>query len=130
MDLTKFVGERETLGHIDRADFDFAFGVDANFIPPMGIMLTSLVENNPDYKFRIHIFLNSIFNEDFDKLKKFVAAARNIQLDIYRVDAAAFASHRLDCRRHRTRSLPRGVRRERPSDEARQRHHDQRSRSQ
>ena len=96
MKLTDFVGVCETLGHVDRADFDFAFGVDANFIPPMGIMLTSLVANNPDYKFRIHVFLNSIFDEDFDKLKKFVAANRNIQLDIYRVDDAAFADFHVD----------------------------------
>ena len=90
MSLIDFVIKSETLGHIERADFNFAFGVDKNFVPPMGIMLTSLAENNPKYNFRIHAFINSIFDEDIKKLRAFIADTPNIELDLYRVDDAAF----------------------------------------
>ena len=96
MRLTDFVTKVETLGHIDRADFHFAFGVDQNFVPPMGIMLTSLVEHNPKLNFCIHAFINSIFDEDMNKLRAFVASVPNIQLDIYRVDSTAFAHFHVD----------------------------------
>ncbi|MBQ9479769.1 MAG: glycosyltransferase family 8 protein [Selenomonadaceae bacterium] len=96
MNLTDFVSKAETLGHIDRADFHFAFGVDKNFVPPMGIMLTSLVANNPGLNFHIHAFLNSIFDEDLEKLRAFVAGTPNIRLDMYRVDPNAFAHFHVD----------------------------------
>ena len=96
MNLTHWVSKAETLGHIDRADFHFAFGVDQNFVPPMGIMLTSLVANNPKLNFHIHAFLNSIFDEDVLKLRAFVADTPNIRLDLYRVDPSAFSHFHVD----------------------------------
>ena len=49
MDLAQSIYKTETLGKISNSKFlipnsefriDIAFGVDANYIPPMGIMLT------------------------------------------------------------------------------------------
>ena len=96
MNLTDFVIKTETLGHIETTDFHFAFGVDENFVPPMGIMLTSLAMNNPERNFRVHAFLNSIFDEDIEKLHAFVADTPNIELELYHVDAAAFEHFYVD----------------------------------
>ena len=96
INLTDFVIKSETLGHVDKADFHFAFGVDKNFVPPMGIMLTSLALNNLNRNFKVYAFINSIFDEDIKKLRAFVAATPNIELDMYRVDEAAFADFHVD----------------------------------
>ena len=95
--VTDYVRKSETLGRVSNTGaFDIAFGVDAYFVPPLGIMLTSLLINNPDCRFRIHVFYISILDEDFARLREFVNQTDRIQLELYRVDPAAFDGFPLD----------------------------------
>lgn len=94
MNASNFVQKRETLGRdLDdstEGTFDIAFGVDANFVPPTGIALTSIALNNPDRDFRVHLFYNSIEDEDSARLRKFVGQHPNFRLELYRIDPGAF----------------------------------------
>ena len=91
INLSQFIYKKESFGKISTDEvFDIAFGVDKNFIPPLGIMLTSILLNNPNNFFHVHIFLNSILPEDLDKLKNFSAQNDKIQIDLYHVDAKVF----------------------------------------
>ena len=93
LNLAQFTYKRESFGKISSDDkFDIAFGVDANFVPPMGIMLTSMLINNPECSLHVHVFLNSIQPEDVEKLKTLTAQYDNIQIDIYGVDSKVFAN--------------------------------------
>ena len=95
MDLKQFIYRKETLGNIlqsemDKEVFNIAFGVDSYFVPQMGIMLTSLLINNPNCNLHIHAFLNSISTEDVNKLKTLSNQYKNIQIDIYYIDVSVF----------------------------------------
>ena len=95
LDLKQFIYRKEILGSIPKSAkneeiFNIAFGVDANFVPQMGIMITSILLNNPDSNLHIHAFLNSILPEDVDKLKALSNQYRNIQIDIYYIDVSVF----------------------------------------
>ena len=97
MDLNQFIYKKETYGKISAEDkFHIAFGVDANFVPPMGIMLTSILINNPKCKLHAHIFLNSIDPIDIDKLKEFAIKYPNVQLDLNYVDVSVFKNFNLE----------------------------------
>ena len=94
-DLNQFIYRKESLGDISQSKeekevFDIAFGVDSYFVPQMGIMLTSILLNNPDCNLHIHAFLNSILPEDIDKLNTLSDQYRNIQIDIYYIDVSVF----------------------------------------
>ena len=92
-----YIRQLETLGHVNASEaFHIAFGVDENFVPPLGIMLTSLLINNPDCAFHVHVFCNSIRDEDLIKLRKFVNQNADIRLDLYLIDASVFNGFHLD----------------------------------
>ena len=92
LNLAQFIAGRQTFGSEESPDaFHIAFGVDANFVPPMGIMLTSLVINNPNRAFTVHVFLNSIMPEDSARLKKFAQQYPQIRFELSFVNAKAFA---------------------------------------
>lgn len=61
---------------------NIVFGVNASYIPPMGIMIHSLLANNPQLDFHFHLFMESYNDEDLDKIKGMVKA-RELPLDIY-----------------------------------------------
>ena len=95
LDLRQFIYRKESLGNISQAEdnkevFHIAFGVDAYFVPQMGVMITSILINNPDCNLHVHAFLNSILPEDIDKLKTLSEQYRNIQIDIYYIDVSVF----------------------------------------
>lgn len=95
LNLKQFIYRKETLGNIPESEenkevFNIAFGVDAYFVPQMGIMITSILLNNPDCKLHVHAFLNSIQDEDIGKLKTLSDQYRNIQIDIYYIDVSVF----------------------------------------
>ena len=97
---------------------DIVFGVDAPFIPIMGICITSILKNNPAQIFSFHIFLDEIdaLNEKkFAKLctqypttqitlyflppdlyKNFYVEGNYSKAIFYRITAADFLSARLD----------------------------------
>jgi len=91
LNLGEFIYKRETIGQIsDVGAFNVAFGVDANFVPPMGIMLTSMVLNNPESELHVHVFLNSILDEDIERLKHFTSQNAKVQIDLYYVNVEVF----------------------------------------
>ena len=91
MNLVQFIRNKETFGNIPVDDsFNIAFGVDANFVPPMGIMITSILLNNPECNLHVHVCLNSILAEDLEKLKTLTEQYKNLQIDLYYVNAEVF----------------------------------------
>jgi lipopolysaccharide biosynthesis glycosyltransferase len=45
-----------------------AFGVDDRYVRGMGVVISSILENNPDSSFVFHVFYGSMFDEDFTRL--------------------------------------------------------------
>ncbi len=68
-----------------------AFGVDANFVRPMGVMITSLLINNPDENIVFHIFGNSIHEEDVNRLQT-LAKEYKTTIHLYHIDKTVFDS--------------------------------------
>ena len=92
MNPARFIVGRQSFGdEEDPNAIHVAFGVDANFVPPMGIMLTSLAINNPTRAFTVHVFLNSILPEDSARLKVLVRDFPQMRFELCFVNAGAFA---------------------------------------
>ena len=66
-----------------------AFGVDANFVRPMGVTITSLLINNKNENIVFHIFVNSIHEEDIERLKA-VAIQYKTTIRLYHIDKTVF----------------------------------------
>lgn len=69
-----------------------AFGVDKNYLPPLGILMTSLVINNPLLNFNFHIFVDEIIDKDREKLSLFIKKYPNVCIDIYYFDSIKLES--------------------------------------
>lgn len=67
--------------------YHFAFGVDANFVKYAGIVMTSIVLNNMGKSFCFHVVLDSINEEDREKLQQFELLYRNIEVRTYDMKA-------------------------------------------
>lgn len=67
-------------------EWQFAFGVDANYIKYAGVMMTSIVLNHPGQAICFHIACDKVAPEDKEKLDKFTLLYRNTKIMIY--DAA------------------------------------------
>lgn len=61
------------------------FGVDANFVRPMGITITSLAINNQHISFVFHVFLSSIDEIDKSRLMELEKQFNNIKIINYHV---------------------------------------------
>ena len=70
MDLARAIRKTETLGQDGNSTMQIAYGVDHNFIRPMGISMTSILEYNPQAQF--HIFLDDISSEDKARIQRTV----------------------------------------------------------
>lgn len=66
-----------------------AFGVDANFVRPMGVTITSLLMNNPGENLIFHVFVNSIKDIDVDRLKELVNLYKTT-INLYYIDNTIF----------------------------------------
>lgn len=66
-----------------------AFGVDANFVRPMGVTITSLLINNKHENIVFHIFVNSIHEIDIDRLKTLVKEYKTT-IHLYHIDKTVF----------------------------------------
>jgi len=66
-----------------------AFGVDANFVRPMGVTITSLLINNRDEYIVFHIFVNSIHEVDINRLKTLVKEYQTT-IHLYHIDKTIF----------------------------------------
>lgn len=87
MDLARAIRKTEVLGENGNSTMQIAYGVDHNFIRPMGISMTSILEHNPQAQF--HIFLDSISSEDKVRIQKTVERYHS-GCTIYYVDSSIF----------------------------------------
>lgn len=69
-------------GHDEHA-INITFGVDAPFVPLMGICMTSIVKNNPSRKISFHVFLDKIDERDEKKIAEFCAQFPTTQINLY-----------------------------------------------
>lgn len=65
-----------------KKSLNIAYGIDNNFIRPMGVSMTSIIENNKDINIIFHIFISEISKDNLTILKNF-ADIYNITLIIY-----------------------------------------------
>lgn len=68
-----------------------AFGVDANFIRPMGITITSLIDNNRNQRLIFHVFANSIEAIDVKRLQT-LAENEHVIIHLYEINQDIFQS--------------------------------------
>ena len=79
------------LGACDSDSLHIAFAVDDNFIKPVGILITSIIYNNPNQCFHFHIFTASLSDNNLNKLKK--VNVGNSSLTIHVFDEELFSSY-------------------------------------
>lgn len=88
MNLDSCLKKISKLGKIQDGAMHIAFGIDENFAAPMGIMMTSVIDNNPTQYFCFHIFVDSLNCQDEQKLMRIVDED-NICIYIYYIDTVA-----------------------------------------
>lgn len=66
------------------------YGINAAFTRPLGVNLTSLVINNPDIKFNVHVFASAIDVLDIERLRKLTEIYHNLLITLYSVDDEIF----------------------------------------
>lgn len=94
MNINHAVLEQQTFGRIKFAEkkpIHIAFGVDANFIRPMGVAMTSIIDNNPNQSLIFHVFANSIETVDVERLKR-LADAEEVLIYLYLINQDVFKS--------------------------------------
>jgi len=67
-----------------------ALAIDEPFVPPAGILITSILKNNPARNFFVHIFLDKISQSSIERLQKFCKLSNKIQIKIYYVNPTLF----------------------------------------
>lgn len=65
------------------------FGVDHNFVRPMGVAITSLAMNNTNTSFVFHVFISSITDDDKVRLGQLEDHHGNIRIIFYEVNQEA-----------------------------------------
>lgn len=72
MDLSSIIKNTEILfeSNGNGEAFHVAFAVDENYMKPAGVMISSIIKNNPTGNFYFHIFTTSIKKDDVVRLKK------------------------------------------------------------
>ena len=95
MDINSFITKKEHYGCIFESSerpFVVAFGVNKKFFPPLGILLTSMVLNNPS-PLSIHIGCSEIDASDLERLRSFTEMHENISITLYYVDTEALLNY-------------------------------------
>ena len=67
----------------DKRAINIAFGVDAPFVPMMGICISSVLKNNPAQIFSFHVFLDEINERDENKIAELCAQSPATQIILY-----------------------------------------------
>lgn len=94
MNLNDAVLQQQTFGEVQYAEkqpIHIAFGVDANFIRPMGVAMTSLIDHNRDQNLTFHVFANSIEMVDVNRLKT-LAETEKVLIHLYQINQSIFES--------------------------------------
>lgn len=74
---------QKILGHSSGGAINIVFGVDAPFVPIMGVCMTSLIKNNPAQKFSFHVFLDEINPRDEQKLSELCTQSPSARVILY-----------------------------------------------
>lgn len=71
MDLSSIIKNTEVLFEANNTDgvLHIAFAADANYIKPAGVMISSIISNNPGKNIHFHLFTTSIKEDDAFRLK-------------------------------------------------------------
>lgn len=64
-------------------EYHFAFGVDANYVKYVGVVMTSIVLNHPGQPVTFHLICDRLLVEDKGKLDTFTQLYRNTRIFIY-----------------------------------------------
>lgn len=67
-----------------------AFAIDSAFTFGMGVLMTSIIKNNPDETIAFHIFTDRLTSTDISRLGKLGQRYKNIAVYIYYIDASGF----------------------------------------
>ncbi|WP_066752530.1 glycosyltransferase family 8 protein, partial [Proteus myxofaciens] len=72
MDLSSIIKDTKVFFEAESKDdvLHIAFAVDENYMMPAGVMISSIIKNNPTGHFYFHIFTTSIKKDDVVRLKK------------------------------------------------------------
>ena len=70
MNLKQAIKKTELLGMEINSEIQVAYGVDHNFLRPLGVSMTSILIHNPQAQF--HVFLDNISDLDKERIKKTV----------------------------------------------------------
>lgn len=73
----------------NRNDFHIVFGIDDDFVRPLGVLMTSIIENNKNESIVFHIISKYISKENRRIIKQF-AVENNISINIYIIDETIF----------------------------------------
>lgn len=68
---------------------NIAYGIDNNFVRPMGISMTSIVNHNPHLNITFHVFADFIDNISLELLQKF-AINNKVAINIYIINSSIF----------------------------------------
>jgi UDP-glucose:(glucosyl)LPS alpha-1,3-glucosyltransferase len=72
--------------------FHIAFGVDSHYFRFMGVTITSLLENNPDIDFVLHIFAFSITDFNRDRLHQ-LETQFGVRINAHIIDPSVFGEY-------------------------------------
>lgn len=70
--------------------FHIVFGIDDDFVRPLGILMTSIIKNNSDENIIFHI-ISRYINENNKNLLKQFSLKTNININIYIIDETIFS---------------------------------------
>lgn len=75
--------------NIKKDDFHIVFGIDDDFVRPLGVLMTSIVENNKNENIVFHIISKYISNENKNVIEQF-SLMNDIIIYIYIIDENIF----------------------------------------
>ena len=79
------IERQKIFGQESAGAIDITFGVDAPFVPIMGVCMTSILKNNPARKFRFHVFIDAINPPDEQKISELGTTIENIRRELIAV---------------------------------------------
>ena len=92
MDFEKAVLEEKIYGQApkDGQQIHITLATDEHFMPPTGILMTSIIKNNPARNFLFHVFLDKISCLDIKRVTELCQMSNNIQVKFYYVNPHLF----------------------------------------
>lgn len=91
MSSKNLVLDHTVFSSLDDLNFEpqlnFVFAIDKNYLKPCGILIFSILKNNPTIKFDFHIFTNFFDDFGFNELLK---SYPNFRLHVYKINTSYF----------------------------------------